>query len=168
MTSPNPDWSSLRDAYGPAGKLPAVLAAASQDLRGGHDSQSPWFQLWSALCHQGDVYSASYAALPILVAIAEERIGSPHQFDPLFLVACIELSRLEGRGPPLPTPLEGAYKEATRRASALTSQALLDPLYARFPDYREGLEAGLLALRGDAVEARRLLDADLEAEGDAE
>jgi hypothetical protein len=32
------------------------------------DYQSqPYFSLWSALCHQGDVYTASYAAVPYLV-----------------------------------------------------------------------------------------------------
>src|SRR2546426_5104183 len=44
--------------------------------------------LWSALCHQGDVYTASYAALPELVKIASD-------LEPGVAVECLHLAALD-------------------------------------------------------------------------
>ena len=57
-------WSQLTHAYGAAVDIPTLLERARFDLRPGSDSQSAWFELWSALCHQGDADTASYAAAP--------------------------------------------------------------------------------------------------------
>lgn len=47
--------------------------------------------MWSRLCHQGTVYSASYAALPRLAELARRR--DPSGFvEPLFLAASIVAS----------------------------------------------------------------------------
>ena len=158
----DPAWQRLTHAYGAAEDLPALLQRAQADLRPGHEDESAWFDLWSALCHQGDTYSASYAATPHLVAMAHDRRGTDAQFDPLFLVACIELARLEGRGPALPAPIEASYLSALAEARTLTTEAL-----ARHwdQDFREGLEAGVAVLSGKAAAARALLDAGLEDEG---
>lgn len=61
------DWASLRDAYGSAEGIPDLLAAA--EASSGEDGE-PWDELWGRLCHQGTVYSASYAAFPRLAEIA--------------------------------------------------------------------------------------------------
>src|SRR5262245_59849344 len=60
------DWAALRDAYGPANQVPALLAAAEEAST---DDGGPWDELWGRLCNQGSVYSASYAALPVLARI---------------------------------------------------------------------------------------------------
>lgn len=57
------DWAELRDAYGSAEQVPALLAAAEE---AGTDSGPAWDAAWGHLCHQGTVYSASYAAIPLL------------------------------------------------------------------------------------------------------
>lgn len=59
------DWSALKHAYGNAADVPALLARLSPDPDAG-----VWEELWSRLCHQGTVYSASFAALPALADIA--------------------------------------------------------------------------------------------------
>ncbi|MFE2017737.1 hypothetical protein ACFW9O_06720 [Streptomyces sp. NPDC059499] len=69
MTHPAADWSQLRHAYGPAGDIPDLFAC----LNGGKEDEKVWHDLWSALCHQGTVYEASYAALPALADIASGR-----------------------------------------------------------------------------------------------
>lgn len=53
------EWASLRDAYGSAELVPALLAAIEE---AGTDDGDLWVGLWSRLCDQGTVYSASYAA----------------------------------------------------------------------------------------------------------
>lgn len=74
----------------------------------------PYYSLWSALCHQGDVYTASYAAVPHLV---DALLTSPAPvFDsPLQLVTCIEIARATGHGPVVPSGLAGPYAAALRR-----------------------------------------------------
>ncbi|MFD8688229.1 hypothetical protein [Streptomyces sp. NPDC059651] len=60
------DWTRLTHAYGSAEDIPILLARIASEAKGGL-----WDNLWSALCHQGSVYSASFAALPWLAAMAE-------------------------------------------------------------------------------------------------
>ncbi|MFJ8164304.1 hypothetical protein ACIRBY_25740 [Streptomyces sp. NPDC096136] len=59
------DWSRLRHAYGCAEDIPALLEQIASE-----PSPEHWSDLWSALCHQGSVYSASFAALPWLAEVA--------------------------------------------------------------------------------------------------
>lgn len=59
------DWSQLTHAYGPAGDIPGRLERLAA-----HPTSESWDDLWSALCHQGSVYSASFAALPWLTVVA--------------------------------------------------------------------------------------------------
>lgn len=59
------DWSRLSHAYGSAEDIPALLDQIASD-----PASERWTDLWSALCHQGSVYSASFAALPWLVRVA--------------------------------------------------------------------------------------------------
>jgi hypothetical protein len=61
------DWALLQDAYGSARDVPDLLAVVAA---GRGDEQGVWDDLWGRMCHQGTVYSASYAALPSLTAIA--------------------------------------------------------------------------------------------------
>jgi hypothetical protein len=60
------EWRSLRHAYGSAADVPALLDRLTPRAEAG-----VWGELWSRICHQGTVYSASFAALPALAAAAE-------------------------------------------------------------------------------------------------
>jgi len=69
----SPRWKELSHAYGPARDIPDLLkqlktAPPKKDYR-----SEPWFSRWSALCHQGDVYTASYAAVPHIVAVGSKK-----------------------------------------------------------------------------------------------
>src|SRR5262245_16690798 len=119
----DPRWKSLSHAYGAATDIPGFLTKATQDFRPGHKPGSAWFDLWSALCHQGDIYTASYAAFPHLVALAPGHLERK-RYDPLFLAGCIELTHLEGRGPDLPTDLAGPYAEAVATGRVLAEAHL--------------------------------------------
>lgn len=116
-------WSALSDAYGASSGIPKLLAAAEELPEDADGQTEPYLSLWSALCHQGDVYSASYAALPHLIRIIET---NPNKFrwTLLLLVHAIEVARSEGRGPPMPEDLMGSYQNALARVPALASQLL--------------------------------------------
>ena len=108
-------WSTLSHAYGPAFDIPEKLIELSSATEPKKDAKSePWFGLWSSLCHQGDVYDASYAALPHIVDIAC-KTRSPIDFNFLLLPTSIEVARSMGRGPPVPIDLQETYSEAVAR-----------------------------------------------------
>jgi len=59
------EWNELQDAYGPATEIPKLLERLSPDAR-----NKVWGELWQRICHQGSVYSASFAAIPSLTNAA--------------------------------------------------------------------------------------------------
>ena len=152
------DWTQLHHAYGPAGDIPALLARARTAHAPTKYTDEPWFTLWSALYHQDDIYSASYAAVPELVAMAHE-CGAGIAAECLFLAASIELRRQEPGAPAMPPELRAAYEQAVARARPLASE-----MARRAPDDEGKLEVAALVFEGDYAGARALLDADEDEE----
>lgn len=105
-------WSELQHAYGDASNIPNLLRrlASSPGPKRNHQ-HAPWFDLWSSLCHQGDVYSASYVAVPHIVKIAGE-VKEPIDFSFFQLPAAIEIARRTGHGPDIPTAYAHDYHRA--------------------------------------------------------
>lgn len=64
----SPRWGELEHAYGQASDIPDLLRQL-ETLPSGGNNDEPWFSLWSALAHQGDVYSATFAAVPHVVRV---------------------------------------------------------------------------------------------------
>ena len=83
---------------------------ALERLRAGDESALN--DLWENLYHQGDVGSASYAAVPILVELGE-----------ISLVAAIEVARHQDRNPDVPSEFSSAYDEAINSALASSPSA---------------------------------------------
>ena len=112
-------WASLSHAYGEASDIPQLLrdlAALPAEVAG--DQTEPYFSLWSALCHQGDVYSASFAAVPHIVALMErEPLRTPMTLH--LMIACVEIARAKGRGPQVPADLLEPYLDALRKVPAV-------------------------------------------------
>ncbi|MEZ0092524.1 hypothetical protein [Streptacidiphilus sp. EB129] len=109
------DWSQLNHAYGTAQDIPGLLAAMSPDPQ-----DAGWDALWSRLCHQGPVYSASYAALPALADTAR-RWSATERRMPLYLAGAIVDRPDSGEDPYLSHPAEIA------ELRGLTEEALQDP-----------------------------------------
>jgi hypothetical protein len=63
------DWSKLKDAYGPANKVPALLRA----FVSGHRDHTRWAaeDLFQTIWHQGNVYSATAVVIPFLYNLLE-------------------------------------------------------------------------------------------------
>jgi len=104
-------WKEFAHAYGPASDTPELLKQAAQ-LPAIIDWQTePYFSLWSSLCHQGDCYTASYAAVPHIVSICRSNLSQAN--DSLFqLVVCIEVARLTQQGPVVPDDIRESYFKA--------------------------------------------------------
>jgi hypothetical protein len=111
----DPRWSQLSHAYGDAADIPDLLRQLA--IKTGPNENyrdEPWFSLWSSLCHQGDVYTASYVAVPHIVQIASEA-KAPVHFSFFQLPAAIEVARKTGRGPGIPEAYTQDYYHAIAR-----------------------------------------------------
>ena len=108
----DPRWSELQQAYGQAAGIPKLLSElkASENH---FDQKERWRSLWSSLCHQGDVYTASYAALPHIVQIAGDA-NSTVSFDFFLLPTSIEIARFNGKGPEVPSFLNVSYQSGLK------------------------------------------------------
>ncbi|TDD29763.1 hypothetical protein E1218_03075 [Kribbella turkmenica] len=136
-------WTSLRDAYGTAGPVEALLR------RGDTQDRTIWDELWSRLCHQGTVYSASYAALPRLADLAARQ--DPSGFvEPLFLATCIVAST---DGPEEPAAVRTRYADTIRTLREVAEG--LVPLAADDTDFIYRAQA-VLATESGSVWATRL------------
>ena len=137
-------WSELTHAYGSAKNIPALLSAAEPLPQCSSSKDEPYFGLWSALCHQGDVYAASYAALPHLVEIIRTSPGRL-VVTLVDLVGCIEMARLQGRGPAIPDDLSASYTAALARLPDLAVLLLSEP---RGEDECRAILSALAAAQG--------------------
>jgi hypothetical protein len=116
----SPRWRELRDAYGSAAKIPELLRQLSA-LPSDNGSSEPWFSLWSALAHQGDVYSASFAAVPhVIEAIASspERVTDVYFHFPAWIEICRHKNSVV-----VPDDLTASYFDALKRVPALVASA---------------------------------------------
>lgn len=113
-------WAELRHAYGAASDTPALLRQLSSLPASGGESE-PWFSLWSSLAHQGDVYSASFAAVPYVVSALAE---APGKADPSYFQfpAWVEVCRRK-KNVPVPQDLEWAYRSALAKLPKLVAEA---------------------------------------------
>lgn len=116
----SPRWGELSDAYGSAAKIPALLRQLSA-LPSDDGSSEPWFSLWSALAHQGDVYSASFAAVPhVIAAIASspERVTDVYFHFPAWIEICRHKNGVD-----VPDELVAGYFDSLSRIPGLAASA---------------------------------------------
>lgn len=111
------DWAQLDDAYGSAVHVPALLAAAEQS---GVTFGPAWDDVWSHLCHQGTVYSASYAAIPLLADMCSRQ--PVRGFIPGLQLAGSILASTDG--PANPNVMRATYAPAISRLRNVAVSAL--------------------------------------------
>lgn len=145
-------WSELEHAYGTASDTPALLRQLSS-LPASCDDAEPWFALWSSLAHQGDVYTASFAAVPHVVAALATDPGradaSYFQFP-----AWVEVCRRR-KGVRIPPDLEPAYSAALARLPMLVAEAATEPWT---PELLSCALAAIAAAKGSASVAEAVLE----------
>lgn len=82
------DWDALNHAYGSASDVPGLIERWCE----AQDDKQPLDELWSRLCHQGTVYSASFATVPLLLEVGA-KLGSEKCRDAVILVGSILASK---------------------------------------------------------------------------
>ena len=116
----SPRWSELQHAYGTASDTPDLLRQL-QSLPDAIGQSEPWFTLWSSLAHQGDVYPATFAAVPHVVRALATAPASAHSTYFQF-PAWVEICR-QNQGTAIPPDLESAYFSALAELPGLVSAA---------------------------------------------
>ena len=115
----SPEWANLEHAYGRASDIPELLRRLE-----GEGSSEPWFSIWSALAHQGDVYSASFAAVPhvirVLATAPAKASGSYFQFP-----SWVEICR-QRHGLTVPGHLAADYFQALKMLAGLVCAAAVN------------------------------------------
>jgi hypothetical protein len=83
--------------------------------------EEPWFSIWSSLAHQGDVYPASFAAVPHVVRILAK---APNQADFSYFQfpAWVEICR-QKKSVMIPRELETDYFSALKQLPSLVAAA---------------------------------------------
>ena len=148
----SPRWAELRHAYGPALDTPGLLRKL-QSLPDAAGNSEPWFSLWSSLAHQGDVYSASFAAVPHVVeALSSSPASAP--FTYFHFPAWVEICRKNG-GVSIPQDLEFSYFAAIAKLPSLVAAAAVRPWNS---DFTACALAAVAAAKGDARVAEALLE----------
>lgn len=156
----NPRWHELEHAHGKAGDIPVLLRQlASLPPSGPNDE--PWFSLWSALAHQGDVYSASFAAVPHVVcamALAPDRAGAVYLQFPAWVEICRKRQNVT-----VPPDLHDAYVTALGALPRLVAAAAVR---AWDDEFLACALAALAAAKGSADVAEAALELTQEVAGD--
>ncbi len=101
----DPKWGELKGGY-------KVLYDASVPLRKLENGEDVWDELWQELHHQGDVGTASYAAVPQLVRIGKQMENRGCNL--YSLISTIEIERHRKSNPAIPDWLSASYGDAMK------------------------------------------------------
>lgn len=148
----NSRWGELDDAYGSAARIPELLRQLSALPADDGDSE-PWFRLWSALAHQGDVYSASFAAVPhVIAALASspDTASETYFHFPAWVEICRHKNAVD-----IPDDLKAPYFDAIQRMPGLVAQAASRQWSAAFTACAL---AAIAAAKGQHDQAEALLE----------
>ena len=114
-------WDELEHAYGKASDIPPLLEQLKSYPSCESYDEEPFYTLWSSLCHQGDIYSASYSAVPAIISLIEDAPNKVN-YNYFLLPVCIEIARLKGNGPELSKDIETSYINAIQTMANLTGK----------------------------------------------
>ena len=126
----SPRWKELRQAYGSAGNIPKLIKAISENK-----DTSAWEDLWSSLCHQYSIYSATFAAIPHLVSIAEHS-DLPQKLEVLIFCSTVRIyGNLEGESVPkdLINPYDSAMKTIKGMSLGIVREAAAKEILDSYP-----------------------------------
>ena len=112
----SPIWADLEQAYGSAANVPAML----DKLRHMRDRDA-WDDIWASLCHQGTVYTATYAAVPHIFDIFQS--ASEAEREEFIMFFGRVAASLDGA--PIPKRLESEYAKAIQAVAEVAREFLL-------------------------------------------
>lgn len=145
-------WAELEHAYGNATNIPALLREVTATVPS-RDRTKTWDDIWSALAHQGDVYTASFAAVPhILRALWAYPVSTDYNY--LHFAGYVE-SRRQQLKVEVPSDLLQGYSAAMKSIPALVAEAAARD----WDEYHLACAlAAIAAAKGSGILAEALLE----------
>jgi hypothetical protein len=119
----DPRWRNLSHAYGAALNVPPLIEQLKSAPPPKDWKSEPWHSLWDLLCHQFDVFTASYAALPHVVTIAASK-PVKHRLEFFSFIGAVEAYRHRETAPLIPEYIEHGYRAAIQQAANLVHDSL--------------------------------------------
>jgi hypothetical protein len=149
----SPRWGQLAQAYGSAEDVPRLLEALA--CIGSEDARAEvWFALWRTLHRPDEVYSASYAAVPHLLAISRA-FGVRERAEAVHLVTRIEAVRRSASSDAMPSDVIAAYAAAVESLPLIVAEVSAAPWPA---DAAQVFAAALLVGKRQPDLARGVLE----------
>ena len=149
------DWQQLQHAYGAAGDIPALLQRTETFPAETDWQTEPWFSLWSALYHQGDIYPASIAAVPQIVFTLSQ---APNKATLSFFLLPASIAIADNNKPvDAPAEMRETFASALVALGGIAASLLptiVDEHIAR------AAQASVLISQGNFQQAGELLEAD--------
>lgn len=147
------NWENLNHAYGKASNIPQLLEKLSAYPKEENYEEEPWFSLWSSLYHQGNIYSASFAAVPEIVKLI---LLAPESVTPSFfnLPTSIEITR-QKLNIEIPIEFLASYENAI---SELGKCALVCITHNRENEFTRAATAAFAISAGQIEHAEMLLE----------
>jgi hypothetical protein len=154
ITSQRYDWHLLRHGYGDASDVPALLQRISGFPAESDCQSEPWFSLWSALYHQGDIYSASIAAVPEIVSTLSR---DPGRATLSFYLLPASIAIADSADPvDVPSGIRNSFTEAVAALGSIAERALPSVVDEHMA---KAVKAAVLVSRGNFHQAGELLEA---------
>lgn len=118
----SPRWLELDQAYGAAEDVPALIGTIAGSSAA-EDRAALWFAVWRMLSRPDAVFTATYAAIPHLVALAE-RLPLSERAEALHLASHAECLRRQPEASRIPDDLVPAYAEAIERMPTIVAASV--------------------------------------------
>jgi hypothetical protein len=153
LTLDSTRWGELTQAYGTAEDVPRLLEALAC-IGSERAREEVWFALWRTLHRPGEAYSASYAAVPHVLAIGSA-FGLRERAQGVHLVTRIEVSRREAASAAMPDDLVESYAAAVESLPEFIAASTGEPWPA---DIAQIFAAAMLAGKRQPDLARGVLE----------
>jgi len=156
----SPRWNDLHHAYGVASDTPGLLARLGT-LPQSQGEAEPWFTLWSSLAHQGDVFSASFAAVPhVIEALSRDPLKADSAYFqfPAWVEVCRKRQMVQ-----VPDDLEASYFASLSRLPGLIAAASAREWDS---DFLQCAMAALAAAKGNEFLAEASLELSPDVAGE--
>jgi len=142
-------WTEMKGGY----RVPFDPRPLFHRLESDTDIQPCWEEIWQELYHQGDVGEASYAAVPHLVRIYQNR--GQIDWNTYAIVSAIELARNVGTNPEVPSWLRQGYEDAI---NGLAMTGLVEIPRANDKETIRSILSTIAIWKGVKIYARFIID----------
>ncbi|MEM9357687.1 MAG: hypothetical protein AAGB04_15890 [Pseudomonadota bacterium] len=140
----SPRWAELEHAYGDATQTPAHLYQLFEKQNYGY-GEDPNDVLFGCLCHQGSIYTATYAAVPHVL----NPLPTQSTLSRVYLYMFLGQVAISTDAEPIPDDLQTDYIAAMDRAKLLAIEAAQEPEIEA--EWYEELLSSVPALHGLAT-----------------